>query len=150
MASGAVLSKVCHMSHDCFHHTHTLVWPVYMCRIDSPLTPFFRLVKRRLTKSLKVHNKGVVLVSRLGYLPTYNCMSQSWKGVKTESDTPWQYSPGRKRKNNVIQARSDISYCLGYPSCAVALIQCEIVMGVGLTRLGGGVLPHIGLNFFPV
>ena len=65
-------------------------------------------------------------------------MSRIQKGVETESEPPWQYSPGFKRKKNVIQARSKIACCLGYPPCTVELIQCNIVVGKRRTLVGGG------------
>ena len=99
---------------------------------------FFWLVKRILTKSAEVHNEGLALVSRLYAILTYNCTSWSRKGVETESEPPWKYSSGQKRKKNVIQDRYVIYFCLVDPPCTVSLRQCNIVMGVGRTRMGGG------------
>ena len=104
----------------------------------------------RLKNSAEVHKEGLELVAGVGDIPAYNCMPRSRKGVETESEPPWQYSTGRKRKKNSIQVRSVIACCIGDLPCSVALRQCKIVMGMGQTQVGGGVLPHIGLkkNYF--
>ena len=68
------------------------------------------------------------------------------KGVETESQPPWHYSPGRKRKKNAIQYRYMIAYCIGVTPCVVASRQCKIAMGMGRTRVGGGIFSCIVLK----
>ena len=49
--------------------------------IESPLTPFFCVVNRMLTKVAAVQVAGKSVVDGVGWVPTNNWMSQRVKGV---------------------------------------------------------------------
>ena len=49
---------------------------------------------------------GEAVVAVVVWVPTKNWMPFRVKGVETVSVLQVQYSPGRRRKKNVIQARS--------------------------------------------
>ena len=86
-----------------FATAHERGCPVSPCPIDSPLTPFFCVVKRRLTKVAVAQVEGDAVVAWVGCVPTKNWMLQRVKGVETVSVPPAQYSPGRKRNKKAIQ-----------------------------------------------
>ena len=92
---------------------HARGCPVAPCTIDSPLTPFFCIVKRRLTKVAEDQVEEEAGVFWVGWVPTKNWTRQRVKGVETVSDPPMQYSLVRRRKKKSIQARSVISFPLG-------------------------------------
>ena len=71
--------------------THDRGWPVAPCLMDSPLTPFFCVLKRRLTKVLAAQVGAEAVVAWKGWLPTKNWMSRRVKGVVTVSVPPEQY-----------------------------------------------------------
>ena len=81
---------------------------------------------------------GEALVDWLGWVHTKNWMSRRLKGVETMSVPPAQYCPGQRRKKNVIQARSEISFPLGEPPWVTDSMQCRMETGRGDTLLGGG------------
>ena len=83
--------------------------PVAPCPMDSPLTPFFCVIKRRLTKVAAAQVGAEAVVAWKGWLPTKNWMSRRLKGVVTVLVPPVQYSLGRSRKKKAIQARSAIA-----------------------------------------
>ena len=53
--------------------------------IDSHLTPFFCVIKRRLPKVEAVKVTGEALVAEVRWVPTKNWMSRRVKGVETVS-----------------------------------------------------------------
>ena len=81
--------------------------------------------------------EGEALVAWVGWVPTKNCMLQRVKDVETVSVPPAQYSPGRRRKNNVIQARSASDLPLGDPPWDTESMQWRMDTGRGCTLLGG-------------
>ena len=117
---------------------HALGWPVVPCLMDSPLTPFFCVVKRGLTKVAAAQVESEALVAWVGWLPTKNCMSRRLKGVVTVSVPPAQYSLGRSRKKKAIQARSAMAWSQGEPLLAVASMQWRMEKGRGRTLPGEG------------
>ena len=72
-------------------------------------------------------------------------MSRRVKGVETVSVPPVQYSPGRRRKNKAIQARSEISLPLGELPWAIESMQWRMETGRGRT-IPGGILFFVGLK----
>ena len=115
---------------------HARGWPVAPCPIDSPLTPFFCVVKRSLTKVEKAQVAAEAVVAWVGWLPTNNCMSRRLKGVVTVSLPPAQYSPGWSRKKKAIQARSAIAWSREEPLLAAESMQWRIETGRGRTLTG--------------
>ena len=93
--------------------THARGRPIAPCPTDSPLTPFFCVVKRRLTKVVASQAEGEAVVAWVGWVPTKNWMSRRVKGVEAVSVPLVQYLPSRRRKKKAIQARSAISFPLG-------------------------------------
>ena len=73
---------------------HAWGCPVAPCSIDSHLTPFLCVIKRRLTKMATAQVEGESLVACVGWVPTNNWMSRRVKEVETVSVPPVQYSPG--------------------------------------------------------
>ena len=73
---------------------HTRGCPVAPCPMDSPLTPFLCVVKRRLTKMTAAQVAAEAMVAWKGWLFTKNWMSRRLKGVVTVLVPPAQYSPG--------------------------------------------------------
>ena len=63
-------------------------------------------------------------------------MSCRLKGAETISVLPKQYSPGRRRKNKAIQARSAIDLSLKEPLLATESIQWRMETGRGRTLPG--------------
>ena len=66
---------------------------------------------------------GEAVVDGLGGVTTKNWMSLRVKGVDTVSVLPAQYLPGRRRKNNVIQARSELYWSWEEPHWATDSMQ---------------------------
>ena len=89
----------------------------------SLLTPFFCVVKRRLTKAEAAQVAAEALVASVGWLPTKNCMSRRLKGVVMVLVPPAQYSLGRSRKKKAIQARSALAWSRGEPLLAAESVQ---------------------------
>ena len=82
---------------------HAQGCPVSPCPIDSPLTPFFCVVKRRLTKVTVAQVEGDPVVAWVGgWVTKKNWISRRVKGVDTVSAPPAQYFPGRRRKKKAI------------------------------------------------
>ena len=67
---------------------HAQVSPVAPCPIDSPLTPFFCIGKRRLTKVAAAQVVEEAVVAWVGLFPTKNWMSRRLKGVEAVSVLP--------------------------------------------------------------
>ena len=118
---------------------HVQGCPVTPFPIDSPLTPFFCVVKRRLTKVSEAQVEGETLVAWMGWVPTKNWMSLRVKGVDTVYFPPAPYSPVRMRKENAIQSRSAIAFPLGDLPWETESMQWRIDMGRGSTLPGGGI-----------
>ena len=119
----------------CAHVQGCLVAP---CLIDSLLTQCFCVVERTLMKVAAAQVVGEALVAWVGCVPRKNLMSRRVKGVNTVSVTPAQYSPGQKRKKNVIQARFVIAFPLGDPPWATESIKLTIQTGRVRILPGGG------------
>ena len=102
---------------------HALGWPVAPCPMDSPLTPFFCVIKRRLTKVAAAQVGAEAVVAWKGWLPTKNWMLRRVKGVVTVLVPPAQYSPGRSRKKKSIQTRSAIVWSQGEPLLVAESMQ---------------------------
>ena len=83
-------------------------WPVLLWTIDYPLTSFFCVVKRRLTKSAQAFMVRFAEAESVlkGCWPMTNWRSQRRKVKWPVSAPPPQYSTGMRRKNNLIRARS--------------------------------------------
>ena len=77
---------------------HVRGCPVALCPIDYPLTPFFCIVRRRLTKVAAAQVEGEAVVAWVAWVTTKNWMSQKVKWVEIVSVPPAQYLPGRRRK----------------------------------------------------
>ena len=92
--------------------------PVALCPIDFPLTPFFCVVKRRLTQVAAAQVAAEAMVAWEGWLPMKNCISRRLKGVVTVSVMLAQYSPGLSKNKKAIQARSEIAWSCGEPLLA--------------------------------
>ena len=69
---------------------HARECPVAPCPMDSPLTPFFCVIKRRLTKVAAAQVAAEAMVAWKGWLPTKNWMSHRLKGVVTVLVPPEQ------------------------------------------------------------
>ena len=117
--------------------SHARGCPVALCPIDYSLTPFFCVVKRRLKKVAASQVRGEAVVAWVGWVPTKSWMSRRVKEVETVSVTPAQYSPGLKRKNKLIQARSKISFPLCKIPWVMESMQWKLETGRGSTRPGG-------------
>ena len=115
------------------------VWgcPVAPCTIDSPLTQFCCVVKRRLTKVVAAQVAVEAVVAWVGWLPKKNCMSRRLKGVVTVSVPPAQYSPGRRRKKEAIQESSAIAWSHGESLLAAVSMQWRMETGRGAYSSGG-------------
>ena len=82
-----------------------------------PMHPLLALLFFAMKRRLKISRKILV-----GWVETYlKCWSTinnwvSWKLKRwfSVSVTPWQYSPGRRRKKKVFQARSLVTFFGGY------------------------------------
>ena len=74
----------------------------------------------------------------VGWLPTKNCMSRRLKGAVTVSVPPTQYSPGRRKKKKVTQARSAIAWSCEDPLLAAESMQWWIETGRGRILPGEG------------
>ena len=61
---------------------------VTQCPTDSPLTPFFCVVYRRLTNVAAAQVEGEAMVAWDGWVPTKNWILQRVKGVETVSVPP--------------------------------------------------------------
>ena len=94
---------------------HARGWTIVPYPVDYSLTPFFCIIKRRPMKIAAAQVAGEAVVAGLGWVPINNWMSRRVKGVETVSVTLAQYSPGRSRKKNAIQAMSEIARYLGEP-----------------------------------
>ena len=70
---------------------HARGCPVAPCPMDSPLTPFFCVVKRRLTNVEAAQVASEAVVAWKGWLPTKNWMLRRVKGVVTVSVPLAQY-----------------------------------------------------------
>ena len=70
--------------------------------IDSPLTPLFCVVKRRLTEVAASQVVAEAVVAWVGWYPTKNWMACRLKGVETVSVPLAQYSLGWRRKKKAI------------------------------------------------
>ena len=81
---------------------HAQGCPVAPCLIDSPLKPFFCVVKRRLKKVAAAQLVAEVVVAWVGWFSTNNWMSRRLKGVETVYVPPAQYSLGWRRKKKAI------------------------------------------------
>ena len=88
---------------------HTRGRTVAPCPMDSPLMPFFCVVKRRRRKVEVEQATGEAVVAGLGWVPTNNWISSRVKGVETVSVPLVQQLPGRRRKKNAIQSRSVVA-----------------------------------------
>ena len=119
---------------------HARECPVAVCPIDSPLTPSFCVVKRRIMNVVEVQVEGGAVVAWVGWIPTKNWMSRRVKGVETVSVKPAQYSPGWRRKKKAIQARSVIDLPLGELHWVIEYMQWRMETGRGDTLPGGGLL----------
>ena len=117
---------------------HARGCPVAPCPMDSPLTPFFCVVKRRLTKVAAAQVATEDVVAWKGWLPTKNWMSCRLKGVVTVSVLPAQYFPGWSRKKKAIQPRSAIAWSCGEPLLADESMQWRMETGRGRNLLGEG------------
>ena len=117
---------------------HALGWPVTPCPMDLPLTPFFCVVKRRLTKVAAAQVGAEAVVAWKYWLPTKNWMLRRVKRVVAVSVPPSQYSPGQRRKKKAIQARSAIAWSRGEPLLAAESMQRSMETGRGRTLLGEG------------
>ena len=117
---------------------HSLGWPVAPCSMDSPLTPFFCVLKRRQTKVAAAQVAAEAVVAWKGWVPTKNWMLRRSKGVVTVSVPPAQYSIRRSRKKKAIQARSAMAWSRGEPLLAVASMQWMMETGRGLNLWGEG------------
>ena len=82
---------------------HDRGWPVAPCLMDSLLTPFFCVVKRRLTKVVAAQVAAEAVVAWKGLFPKKNWMLRRLKGVVTALVPPAQYFPGQSRKKKAIQ-----------------------------------------------
>ena len=51
---------------------------------------------------------------------------------------PCNYSTGCRMKNNAIQGRSTMAFCLGVPHWGVMIRQYRMDIGRGVEREGGG------------
>ena len=81
---------------------------------------------------------GEYLVDWVGWVTTKNWMLRRVKGVETVSVPPAQYSPGRRRKNNAIQARSAIDWSLEEPPWETESIKWRMETRRGRNLPGGG------------
>ena len=117
---------------------HARGCPVAPCSIDSPLTPFFCVVKRRLTKVVAEQVAKKAVVDWKGWLPTKNCMLPRLKGVVTVLVQPAQYSPGQSRKKKAIQTRSVIAWSRGETLLVAESMQWRMETGRGRNLPGEG------------
>ena len=72
---------------------------------------------------------GVTAVAEFGWVPANRCMYWSRNSVYTVSVLTFQYLPGHRRKNNLIQARSEISCWRSEPPCEEASRVWRIDIG---------------------
>ena len=117
---------------------HARGWPVAPCPMDSPLTPFFCVVKRRLTKVAAAQVAAEAVVAWTGWFPRKNWMSHKLKGVVMVSVPPAQYSMGWSRKKKAIQARSAIAWSCAEPLLSAESMQWRVETGRGRTLPGEG------------
>ena len=117
---------------------HARGCPVAPCSINYPFTPFFCVLKRRLTNVAAAQVVAEAVVDWVGWYPTKNWISRRLKGVETVSVPPAQYSLGRRRKKKVIQARSAIFLSLLVPLLATEYMQWRMETGRGRTLPGAG------------
>ena len=102
---------------------HARGCPVAPCLMDSPLMPFFCVIKRRLTKVAAAQVEDEAVVAWKGWLPTKNWMLRKVKGVVKVLAPPAQYSLGRSRKKKAILARSAIVWYWGEPLLVAESMQ---------------------------
>mmetsp|Transcript_42841 Transcript_42841/g.130289 ORF Transcript_42841/g.130289 Transcript_42841/m.130289 type:complete len:298 (-) Transcript_42841:579-1472(-) len=108
------------------------------CPIDSPLTPFFCVLKVRVTKSAAAILAGVARSAEIGRGPKKNWILRILKGVASVSDPPRQYSPGRIKKKKAVQARSAMTCCFGVLERSWASSACRTAIRSGLNLSGAG------------
>ena len=113
MFGGALCFRKCATRCQIAATAHARGCPVAPCPIYSPLTPFFCIIKRSLTKVAAAQVEEGAMVAWVGWVTTKNWMLRRLKGVETVSVPPAQYSPGQRRKKKVIQERSAIALPLG-------------------------------------
>ena len=106
--------------------------------MDSPLTPFFCVVKRSLTKVAEAQVAAESVVACKRWVPTKKWMSRRMKGVVTMLVPPAQYSPVQIRKKKAIQARYAIAWYWGEPLLAAESMQWRMETGRCRTLPGEG------------
>ena len=67
---------------------HAQGWTIAPCPIDSPVTPFFCVIKRRLTKVVAALVTEEADVAGVSWVPTKNWMLSRLKGAETVSVPP--------------------------------------------------------------
>ena len=117
---------------------HLMGWTVRPYPLVSPLMPFVYRVKGRLTKLDRARYSWGAVSELYVSLPTKNWIYLSQKGFCSMLAPPLNYSPGIRRKNNMIQVRSQMACCLGVLGWRMVSESWTFCTGRGQTLLGQG------------
>ena len=128
------MSKVKHYTLDVFHHTYIQVHYVTLPNIP-PLNNVLLFHKKESNAARCLKNVSTGGLGLIGFFWRRIWRISVRKGW-TGSIYPWQYYPGCSSKKNLIQAWSEMAYCLGVTCDALVLRLCRIEIHMARTLVG--------------